>query len=129
MAERMMPAYPVDVTSGEALKHIVKAVPSLLKLLYRLLRDPEVPLAVKIWIGGSAVYLFSPLNISFGKNRILPLRLLGFLDDIILILLTLQKSFQKTPYDILNKYWDYSMPLDRWNDLVFKFYTDIKAAI
>ena len=129
MAERIYPAYPLDITTKEALGHITKAIPSLIKLLFRLMKDRDVPLAVKIWIGGTALYLISPINIPFAKNRIFPFKLLRYLDDIVLVLLTLQKSFRKTPWDILNKHWDYSMPLDQWNDLVFKIYTDLKSAL
>ena len=127
MAGRIQPAYPLDVSAKEALNHLLKGLPSLVKLLFRLIKDSRTPLSVKIWIGGTALYILSPLNFSFGKNKILPFKILSYIDDIILILLTLQKTFKSTPYDILDKYWDYEMPIDQWNDLVFKMYTDIKS--
>jgi len=129
MDRRVYPAYPLDMTTREALGHIAAALPSLIKLLYRLIRDPQVPLAVKIWIGGTALYVISPLNFSPSRDSILPFRVLRYLDDIVLILLTLQKTFSKTPFEILQKHWDYSMPIDQWNDVVFKVYSDLKNAV
>lgn len=129
MTGRTYPAYPLDVTTKEALGHIARAMPALAKLLFRLMKDKDVPLTVKVWIGGTALYIISPINFNFSGSRIFPFKILRYLDDIALILLTLQKSFRITPWEILEKHWDYDMPLDQWNDLVFKIQTDLKSAL
>jgi len=44
-----------------------------------------------------------------------------------LILLTIQKTLYNTPKEILEKYWDHSMPIEEWTDLVFKIQSDIRT--
>lgn len=124
--ERVRPAYPLDVSLKEALLEIGKGLPALARLLWKLMRDSRTPLPVKIWIGGTALYIISPFNFKFRKGSALPFKLLNRVDDIVLILVALQKTFEKTPYELLESNWNYSMPLREWSDLVFKVQTDIK---
>ncbi|MEA3500314.1 MAG: hypothetical protein U9R41_04755 [Candidatus Marinimicrobia bacterium] len=120
-------AYPLDVSTSEALKEIAKGIPSLLKLLFRLVKDKETPTHIKLWIVGTAVYIVSPLNLSFRKFKKFPYKIINYVDDIALILLTIQKTLYNTPIEILGKYWDYSMSIEEWSDLVFKIQSDIKT--
>lgn len=120
-------AYPLDVSTGEALKGIAKGIPSLLKLLFRLVKDKETPTHIKLWIVGTAIYIVSPLNLSFRAFKRFPFKIINYVDDIALILLTIQKTLYNTPKEILEKYWDHSMPIEEWTDLVFKIQSDIRT--
>lgn len=120
-------AYPLDVSTKEALKEIVKGIPSLLKLLFRLVKDKETPIHIKLWIIGTAIYIVSPLNLSFRAFKHIPFKIINYVDDIALILLTIQKTLYNTPKEILEKYWDHSMSIEEWSDLVFKIQSDIKT--
>jgi len=120
-------AYPLDVSTGEALKEIAKGIPSLLKLLFRLVKDKETPTHIKLWIVGTAIYIVSPLNLSFRAFKRFPFKFINYIDDIALILLTIQKTLYNTPKEILEKYWDYSMSIEEWTDLVFKIQSDIRT--
>lgn len=120
-------AYPLDVSTKEALKEIVKGIPSLLKLLFRLVKDKETPIHIKLWIIGTAIYIVSPLNLSFRAFKHFPFKIINYVDNIALILLTIQKTLYNTPKEILEKYWDHSMSIEEWSDLVFKIQSDIKT--
>ncbi|MDA3871714.1 MAG: hypothetical protein PF551_05110 [Candidatus Marinimicrobia bacterium] len=120
-------AYPLDVSTGEALKEIAKGIPSLLKLLFRLVKDKETPTHIKLWIVGTAIYIVSPLNLSLRAFKRFPFKIINYVDDIALILLTIQKTLYNTPKEILEKYWDHSMSIEEWTDLVFKIQSDIRT--
>jgi uncharacterized membrane protein YkvA (DUF1232 family) len=107
-------------------REILRGIPALTKLIWRLIRDAKTPLPVKIWLGGTALYLISPFNLKAGKSLPIPFRLLNRVDDLILILFAILKVFEKTPFELLEKHWSYSMPLHLWQDLVFKIHTDMK---
>ncbi len=123
---RTTPAYPLDISGKEALREILRGIPALTRLIWRLIRDENTPLPVKIWLGGTALYLISPFNLSAGKALPLPFRLLNRADDLILILFAILKMFEKTPFELLEKHWSHTMPLSMWQDLVFKIHTDMK---
>ncbi len=119
--------YPLDISFKEALKKVAKGIPALLKLLFRLVKEKNTPLQIKLWIVGTAIYIISPLNLTFKTFKRFPFKIINYIDDIALILVTIQKTLDNTPKEILDKYWDYSMPIEEWGDLVFKIQTDIKT--
>ncbi|MEA1986118.1 MAG: hypothetical protein U9N76_01350 [Candidatus Marinimicrobia bacterium] len=119
-------AYPLDISVKDALKKIAKGIPALLKLLFKLLKDKNTSLHIKLWIIGTAIYVITPLNLSFRKFKKFPFKIINYIDDIALILLTIQKTIENTPKETLDKYWDYSMSIEEWSDLIFKIQTDIK---
>lgn len=123
---RSRPAYPLDVTLKEALTHIGKGIPSLIKLLFRLLKDRRTPVHIKIWLGGTLLYLISPLNLRFQKFQKFPFKLMNYLDDIALILIVLQKTLDTCPPELLNEHWDYKLSIIEWKDLVYKVRVDIQ---
>lgn len=119
-------SYPLNISTKEALKEIARGIPALLKLFYRLLRDERTPRRVKWWIGGSALYLILPLNLKFRKLNNFPLNLLNYVDDIILILHTVQRVLQDTPEELLMEHWEHDYGIGEWHDLLFKIHVDIK---
>ncbi|MDZ7822487.1 MAG: hypothetical protein U5N26_12160 [Candidatus Marinimicrobia bacterium] len=121
--------YPLNITTKEALKDIAKGIPALLKLFYRLLRDERTPRRVKWWIGGSALYLILPVNLKFRNLKRFPLRLINYVDDVIVVYGMVQRIFRDTPEILLEEHWDHALPFREWQDLLFKIKTDIQNII
>lgn len=119
-------SYPLNVSTKEALKEIVRGVPPLLKMFYRLLRDPATPRSVKWWIGGSALYLILPFNLKFRKLKTFPLQLLNYVDDVLLIFHTVQRVIRDTRAELLDAHWEHDISLKEWRDLLFKIKVDFQ---
>ena len=122
-------SYPLDVSTKEALKEIARGIPSLLKLFYRLLRDDRTPREIKWWIGGSALYLILPVNLKFKNLKRFPLKIINYIDDLVLVFTMVQRIFKGTPDELLEEHWDFDIPLTDWRNLLFKLKTDIKNFI
>jgi uncharacterized membrane protein YkvA (DUF1232 family) len=119
-------SYPLDISTKEAMKEITRGIPCLLKLFYRLLRDDRTPRAVKWWIGGTALYLILPINLKFKNLKRFPVRLLNYIDDIVVIFTMIQRIFNNTPEELLEELWDHDISLTEWQNLLFKIKTDIQ---
>jgi uncharacterized membrane protein YkvA (DUF1232 family) len=119
-------SYPLDISTKEALKEIARGIPSLLKLFYRLLRDDRTPRSVKWWISGSALYLLLPINLKFKNLKRFPVRLLNYVDDVVVTFTMIQRIFNNTPEDLLEELWDHDISLNEWQNLLFKIKTDIR---
>jgi len=76
-------------------------VPRLLKLVGRLIKDPDVELLDKVLLGAAAAYVASPIDI-------LPdaVPLLGQIDDIYLIALCLLRLMHRSGEGKLRQHWD-----------------------
>lgn len=127
--EREDLSYPLEVSAKEALKEIAKGIPALLKLFYRLLRDPRTPRKVKWWIGGTALYLISPINLRFKNIKRFPFQLVNYIDDVVLIVAMIQKIFHDTPEVILHEHWDHSLSFIDWKNMLYKLKVDLKNLI
>jgi len=79
---------------------IVKLVPRLAKLVYRLLRDPRVPWTVKAALAGMAAYLASPIDL-------IPdwIPGAGYLDDLLVVAIGINYIFAKIPEDVIIEHW------------------------
>lgn len=119
-------SYPLNISTKEALKEIARGIPPLLKMFYRLLRDPATPRSVKWWIGGSALYLILPVNLKFRKLKTFPLQLLNYVDDVLLIFHTVQRVIRDTPRELLEAHWEHDISLKEWRDLLFKIKVDFQ---
>ncbi len=84
-----------------SLKDVIGAVPSMARLVYRLLRDRRVPLGRKAFLLGVAAYLALPIDI---VPDFLPG--LGQLDDALLVLIAFEKLVVETEDEILFELWD-----------------------
>ncbi|MBW6458027.1 MAG: hypothetical protein K0B52_02575 [FCB group bacterium] len=122
-------SYPLDISTKEAMKEIARGIPCLLKLFYRLLRDDRTPRAVKWWIGGTALYLILPINLKFKSLKRFPVRLLNYIDDVVVIATMVQRIFNNTPEELLEELWDHDVSLSEWQSLLFKIKTDIQNFI
>ncbi len=123
---RSRPAYPLDVTLKEALSHIARGLPALFRLLFCLIKDRRTPLHIKVWISGTALYLISPLNIKIRRFKRFPFKIINYLDDIVLLLMVVQKTLDTCPRELLDEHWNYKIPLIEWKDMVYKVRMDIQ---
>ena len=88
-------------STRSAARSLIKEIPSLLKLLFRLMVDGRVPLKDKALFGLVAAYVISPLDL-------IPdfLGLPGMVDDLYLIGLSLGRLIASAGEDILLEHWD-----------------------
>src|SRR5690606_12263150 len=84
-----------------AARSLVRELPNLFKLVFRLLRDPDVPRANKVLFGAVAVYMLTPLDM-------VPdfLGVLGWVDDLYLLGLALGRLMGSAGPDALLRHWD-----------------------
>lgn len=83
------------------LLRVAARLPSLGKLLFRLLGDRRVSLLDRVIFGATLVYLFVPLDL-------VPdwIPGLGQLDDLLLVLVGLDRLLYRTDATILLEHWD-----------------------
>lgn len=79
----------------------VKSVPSFVKLLYRLMRDRRVSLFDRVLFGLTLGYLVTPLDL-------VPdwLPIVGELDDLLVVVVALDRLLYRTPEEVLLEHWD-----------------------
>ncbi|RPI02257.1 MAG: DUF1232 domain-containing protein [Calditrichaeota bacterium] len=81
-------------------KYILWA-PDLFYLLWKLSLDPQVPASERLKVLGAVAYFISPIDI-------IPEMFLGplaFADDIVLASFLLDGLINKTPVEVVKKYW------------------------
>ncbi|MGI9609753.1 MAG: YkvA family protein [Acidimicrobiia bacterium] len=87
--------------SNPAVDKAISAVPNLVKLGYRLLRDPRVPLKHKAFLGGALAYLVAPVDVI---PDFIPL--IGRADDLLMLALALNAMFDAAGEAIVHEHWD-----------------------
>jgi uncharacterized membrane protein YkvA (DUF1232 family) len=85
----------------QLVRALIRELPNLLKLVFRLVRDPEVARLDKVLFGAVAVYLLTPLDL-------IPdfLGVLGWVDDMYLLGLALGRLMLSAGPDRLLTHWD-----------------------
>ena len=80
---------------------LIRELPNLLKLLFRLLRDARVPRADKLLFGAVIAYVIAPADL-------LPdfLGFLGLIDDLYLLGVALGRLLARSGADLLLEHWD-----------------------
>ncbi len=86
----------------EILTEVALAAPNLVKLLYRLMRDPRVPARRKLLVGGAGLYLISPLDLV--PEVLLPV--IGQLDDLVLVVFSIHYLLRGADDATVAEYWD-----------------------
>lgn len=88
-------------SKSELLKEAALAVPNLVVLLGRLLRDPDVPRKRKVLAGFALAYVASPWDL-------LPdaIPLLGRVDDVVLLAASIHHLINSVPDDKVADYWE-----------------------
>ena len=88
-------------TRVELLKEAALAVPQLVTLLSRLLRDRDVPTSRKVLAGAAMAYVVAPYDL-------LPdgIPFIGRLDDIVVMAAAVHSLMGAAPEERLSAYWD-----------------------
>jgi uncharacterized membrane protein YkvA (DUF1232 family) len=90
-----------DVWPPEPVRQAVLLLPNLGKLLFRLMRDPRVPVRRKLLAVAAAGYAVMPVDLI---PDVLPV--LGQLDDLLLIVLALKHLLEGAGPEVLEEHWD-----------------------
>ena len=85
----------------ERLRDLALFVPRLLKLVWRLVRDAEVPLQEKILLGAAAFYVVGPIDLIPDTIPVI-----GQLDDVYLITLCLLRLLHRSGEEKIRQHWD-----------------------
>jgi uncharacterized membrane protein YkvA (DUF1232 family) len=83
------------------LKEYVLVAPRLLKLLYRLTRDPRVPARSKATLLVLGAYLASPIDLipDFIPG-------LGHVDDLVIAAFALDQMLNRIPEEVIKEHWE-----------------------
>jgi len=85
----------------ERLRNVALFLPRLVRLVWRLVRDPEVPFQEKILLGAAAFYAVGPIDIVPDAIPVL-----GQLDDVYLIALCLLRLLNRSGEEKVREHWD-----------------------
>ncbi len=86
------------------LLEFINLIPSFIKLMYHLVKDPQVDIADKAILGAAIAYIFSPLDL---VPDFIPF--LGQVDDAFIAAIALQRLINSAGQDIIKEYWDGNM--------------------
>ncbi|MFQ5753645.1 MAG: YkvA family protein [bacterium] len=76
---------------------VVMYLPQFVKLYGRLIKDPRVPILLRLVLFLAFVYIISPIDLF--PDFLIPI--LGHLDDLFILLLALKFFLKKCPRDVL----------------------------
>jgi uncharacterized membrane protein YkvA (DUF1232 family) len=82
----------------------IKEIPSFVKLMYRLVKDPRVSTTDKAILGAAIAYLITPFDII---PDFIPF--LGQVDDAYIVAIALQRLLNSAGEDIIKEHWEGSM--------------------
>ncbi len=85
---------------AEILREGLLVLPHLVLLLFRLLKDPVVPMRRKIVAGTVAAYVVSPIDLVPDS-----LPVLGSVDDLLLVALAIDHLIKGLPPDTVDRHW------------------------
>src|SRR5262249_33623401 len=88
------------------MKSLIAFLPNLLKLLYRMMRDPRVSRADKLILAGAIVYVITPFD--FIPDFI---PFIGQVDDIYLVAIVLLRFINRASEDVVTEHWDGSVDI------------------
>lgn len=86
------------------LADFIKLVPSFVKLMYNLVKDPRVELTDKAILGAAVAYIFSPFDLI---PDFIPF--LGQVDDAYVVAVALQRLINSAGQDVVEEYWEGNM--------------------
>jgi uncharacterized membrane protein YkvA (DUF1232 family) len=90
----------LTVGRKERARELATAIPNLLVLFRRLLRDPRVPRGSKIWLVVAMIWIASPIDL---VPEFIPV--LGPADDVIVAALVLRHVLRRTHRSVLAEHW------------------------
>jgi uncharacterized membrane protein YkvA (DUF1232 family) len=83
-----------------AVRDILRLVPDVVRLLRRLVADPTVPKAVRIWLVALLVYLLLPIDLI---PDFIPV--IGYADDAIIVAIALRFATKHAGPEALERHW------------------------
>jgi uncharacterized membrane protein YkvA (DUF1232 family) len=83
-----------------SMRDLVRFIPDCIVLVTRMLRDPRVPRRHKLLLGALVGYLALPFDI---VPDFIPVA--GYLDDVLLVVLTLRAVLRGTGRELLREHW------------------------
>lgn len=89
-----------DTIDRERLRNLALFVPRVLRMVGRLLTDPEVDTGDKVLLGAAALYVVSPLDIVPDS-----IPLVGPLDDLFLLTLVLLRLLNRSGEEKIRQHW------------------------
>ena len=94
------PSERPESAARDTLKEIALFLPNFVILLKRLLSDPRVPRKSKLILGGTVLYLISPIDVvpDFVPG-------LGQLDDVVVALLALHSILNRVDDEVVLEHW------------------------
>lgn len=81
-------------------REAIAAGPNLVRLAWRLLRDPRVPTRSKVLLGLALGYVASPVDL---VPALLPA---GLVDDVLVVTLALNRMLESVGEDVVRQHWD-----------------------
>ena len=87
--------------SNPAVEKAISAVPNLVKLAYRLMRDPRVPSKQKVFLGAALAYMVAPFDL---VPDFIPF--VGRADDLLMLAFALNAMFEAAGEAIVHQHWD-----------------------
>lgn len=87
--------------SSPAVDKAISALPNLVKLGYRLMRDPRVPVKQKAFLGAALAYTVSPVDVI---PDFIPF--LGRADDLVILAFALNAMFDAAGEALVHEHWD-----------------------
>jgi uncharacterized membrane protein YkvA (DUF1232 family) len=90
----------VDEKTKEIVKEAILAIPNLVRLLWRLQRDPRVPVKAKLALPAVIAYVISPIDLI---PDFIPFA--GQVDDVYLIIIVLRWIMQEAGEEVVYEYW------------------------
>lgn len=82
------------------LRETVAFLPNCLTMLRRLRRDPRVPRRAKLAVAAAGLWVLSPIDL---VPEFLPV--VGPLDDVVVVVLTLRWAARRVPPEVLAEAW------------------------
>lgn len=107
MADPVHPnnVYNPDGSAVDGAKPIAReallALPNLVKLLFRLMKDPRVPLRAKAAVAATFLYFISPIDVI---PDIVPV--VGQIDDLLLIAFAINRIVKASGPSVVEEHWD-----------------------
>ncbi|HJS72358.1 MAG TPA: YkvA family protein [Acidimicrobiia bacterium] len=99
--DEVLPPEGASLQARQLLADAVLAMPNLVKLVYRLLRDPRVPRRAKLTLGLAAAYVASPIDLI---PEIIPV--IGWADDVLIIMFAIDALIDRAGEAVVKELWD-----------------------
>lgn len=99
--DEVLPPNGMNVQARQLLTDAALMLPNLVKLVYRLLKDPRVPRRAKITLGLAAAYVASPIDLI---PEVIPV--LGWADDVLILLFAIDSLIDRAGDEVVVELWD-----------------------